>query len=160
MTMQNYLGNDIEFDFGPTIKRYKDRKHFSDIFFQKFPGNSNLIYLTSKGLEEFKKIVDPERYLYKSRSGSVVYTPIKLKTFRYKELYYQEELEEFFNEMKDHLIRMRMRIHSIKDSEYEYFFDMDEPFSLYIEKFDESFPIRINMNIRKEKPKKDPILIC
>ena len=47
-----YLGDDIEFDLGPTIKRIKDRKCFKDIFYQKFPGNPNLIYLTPKGLME------------------------------------------------------------------------------------------------------------
>lgn len=153
MTMQLYLGDDMDFDLGPTIKRIKDRKCFKDIFYQKFPGNPNLIYLTPKGLEEFKKIVDSEIYLYKSdRSGSVVHIPINVKSLRYKEVYYQEDLEEFFNEVKDYLIRRRTTL--FKASTYECFLDMDEPFSLYIEKFDESFPIRLNMNIRKEKPKR------
>ncbi len=153
MTMPLYLGDDIEFDLGPTIKRIKDRKCFKDIFYQKFPGNSNLIYPTAKGLEEFKKIVDPEIYLYKSDTpGSVVHIPINVKTLRYKEVYWPEDLEEFFNEVKDYLIKRRTTL--FKSSDYEYFLDMDDPFSLYIEKFDESFPIRLNMNIRKEKMKK------
>lgn len=148
-----YDDNDIEFDFGPTIRRIKDRKCFKDIFYQKFPGNPNLIYLTAKGLEEFKKIVDPEIYLYKSdHPGAVVYVPKNVKTLRYKDLYWQEELEEFFNEVKSYLVRKRSS-YLIKDQVCEYF-DMDEPFSLYIEKFDESFPIRLNMNIRKEWMKK------
>ena len=152
MTML-YLGDDIEFDLGPTIKRIKDRKCFKDIFYQKFPGNPNLIYLTPKGLEEFKKIVDPEIYLYKKDiRGSVVHIPINVKTLRYKEVYWQEDLEEFFNEVKDCLIRRRTTL--FKASDYECFLDMDAPFSLYIEKFDESFPIRLNMNIRKEKTKR------
>ena len=152
MTML-YLGDDIEFDLGPTIKRIKDRKCFKDIFYQKFPGNPNLIYLTPKGLEEFKKIVDPEIYLYKRDiPGSAVHIPINVKTLRYKEVYYQEELEEFYNEVKDYLVKKRENV-LIKDS-YEYFLDMDDPFSLYIEKFDESFPIKLNMNIRKEKTRR------
>lgn len=150
---------DIDFDFSATIKKYKDRKYFTDIFYQKFPGNSNLIYLTPKGLEEFKKIVDPEIYLYKSdRPGSVVHIPINVKTLRYKEVYWQEDLEEFFNEVKDYLIRRRTSL--FKASDYECFLDMDAPFSLYIEKFDESFPIRLNMNIRKKKIRRTQILIC
>ena len=117
------------------------------------------MYLTSKGLEEFKKIVDPEIYLYKSdRPGSVVHIPINVKTLRYKEVYSQEDLEEFFNEVKDYLIRRRTTL--FKASAYECFLDMDDPFSLYIEKFDESFPIRLNMNIRKGKAEKNSILIC
>lgn len=148
-----YLGDDIEFDLGPVIKRIKDRKCFKDIFYQKFPGNPNLIYPTAKGLEEFKKIVDPEIYLYKRDiPGSTVHIPINVKTLRYKEVYYQEELEEFYNEVKDYLVKKRENV-LIKDS-YEYFLDMDDPFSLYIEKFDESFPIRLNMNIRKEKTRR------
>ena len=150
---------DIDFDFGATIKKYKDRKYFTDIFYQKFPGNSNLMYLTPKGLEEFKKIVDSEIYLYKSdKPGSVVHIPINVKTLRYKEVYWQEDLEEFFNEVKDCLIRRRTTL--FKASDYECFLDMDAPFSLYIEKFDESFPIRLNMNIRKEKTRRTQILIC
>ena len=142
---------DIDFDFGATIKKYKDRKYFTDIFYQKFQGNSNLMYLTSKGLEEFKKVIDSEEYLYKSDiPGTVVYIPINVKTLRYKEVYWQEELEEFFNEVKDYFIKRRAALAST----YECFLDMDEPFSLYIEKFDESFPIRLNMNIRKEKTRR------
>lgn len=142
---------DIDFDFGATIKKYKDRKCFTDIFYQKFQGNSNLMYLTPRGLEEFKKVIDSEEYLYKSDiPGTVVYIPINVKTLRYKEVYWQEELEEFFNEVKDYFIKRRTALAST----YECFLDMDEPFSLYIEKFDESFPIKLNMNIRKEKTRR------
>ena len=152
MTMQLYLGDDMDFDLGPTIKRIKDRKYFKDIFYQKFPGNPNLIYLTPKGLEEFKKIIDPEIYLHKSDiRGSAIYVPINVKTLRYKEVYWQEELEEFFNEVKDYLVRKRSYPIKYQIGNYCEYFDMDEPFSLYIEKFDESVPIRLNMNIRRKR---------